>query len=122
MVETYSGYSRNRDLESYLSVFHPDFAGWHYGDASVTSKADRTEGLTWYFENFKAVEYRLEPLAIQALGNAAVVHYKIHQTLEDKDGNRSEDVSQWTDVLVKEKGRWLLVSDHGGGLSSWKSN
>ncbi|GAB5519407.1 MAG: hypothetical protein RhofKO_16580 [Rhodothermales bacterium] len=48
-VEAYSAASQARDLERYLSHWHPQFLGWHSGDDAPTTKADRAEGLTWYF-------------------------------------------------------------------------
>lgn len=116
-VEAYSAASHARDLDRYLSYWHPDFIGWHNGDEAPTDKAARTKGLTWYFANTTPEEFALEPMAIQVLGDVAVVHYKIRQTLRQRDGEAAASVSHWTDVLVNEEGRWLLISDHGGEIA-----
>ena len=115
-VRAYSTASRERDLERYLSYWHPGFLGWHNGDDAPTDKAARIKGLTWYFANTTPEDYTVEPMGVQVFGNAGVVHYKIRQTLRMKDGKRSSGVAHWTDVLVKDNGRWLLISDHGGAI------
>lgn len=115
-VDAYSTASKNRDLATYLSYFHPDFAGWHTGDDAPTDRTNRTKGLAQYFEHSTPLAYALEPLTIQVHGTTAVVHYKIEQTLKWSNGTKSMGTSFWTDVLIKENNRWLLFSDHGGAV------
>jgi len=117
-VESYSDASKDRDLDRYLSHWHPRFLGWHSGDDAPTNKADRAEGLNWYFSQTTPEDYALEPLGMEVVGTTAVVHYRIQQTLRMADGSIAPDVSHWTDVLVKEDGRWWLMSDHGGSIAS----
>ncbi|MEM6647479.1 MAG: VOC family protein [Bacteroidota bacterium] len=116
-VASYSDASKERDLERYLSHWHPRFLGWHSGDDVPTNKADRAEGLNWYFSQTTPEDYALEPLGLEVVGTTAVVHYRIQQTLRMPDGSTAPDVSHWTDVLVKEDGRWWLMSDHGGSVA-----
>ena len=61
----------------------------------------------------------MEPSAIQVVANgaAAIVHYTLRNVLEIKDtGETTSGVAYWTDYLVREGGRWLLISDHGGNV------
>lgn len=118
VVESYSNASQNRDLEAYLSYFHPDFLGWYNGDETPTDKKARVRGLTWYFAHSKPIAYTMTIKGIRALGETAIVHYSIEQTLEWNDGRTSETTSHWTDILVRENGRWYLVSDHGGTVAT----
>jgi ketosteroid isomerase-like protein len=119
VVEDYTEASHQRNLKGYLSHWHPDFVGWHNGDSLPTSRQEREKGLAYYFENAKSVEYSLEPLTVLVVadGTAAIVHYKLRNVLESTaSGKRSSGLSFWTDYLVKENGRWLLISDHGGSV------
>lgn len=119
VVEAYTEASHRRDLEAYLSYWHPEFLGWHNGDAAPTNKEERRRGLERYFATWKSVQYELEPLGVQLLANgeAAIVHFVLRNVLESGDGTRVVGVSHWTDCLTREQGRWLLISDHGGSVS-----
>ena len=119
IVEAYTEASHQRDLNTYLSFWHPDFLGWHNGDSALTNKAQRQRGLDHFFGSTSSLSYELEPLAVMIVadGKAAIVHYVLRSVLENKASLRqSNGVSQWTDYLVKENGRWLLISDHGGNV------
>ncbi len=116
VVEAYTEASHRRDLDAYLSYWHTEFLGWHNGDPAPTNKEQRRRGLQRYFAATKSLGYELEPLGVQVLagGDAAIVHYVLRNVLESHNGERVRGVSHWTDYLVRENGRWLLLSDHGG--------
>ena len=119
VVAAYTEASHQRDLNAYLSFWHPDFLGWHNGDPAPTNKAQRQRGLEHYFGSTSSLSYELEPLAVTRIadGRAAIVHYVLRNVLVNKaNGRKSEGVSYWTDYLVKENGHWLLISDHGGSV------
>jgi len=33
---------------------------------------------------------------------------------KDMDGKQQTEQGRFTDILLKEKGKWLLIGDHGG--------
>ncbi len=117
-VEAYSDASHHRDLQKYLSFWHPDFLGWHNGDDHPTDYEQRSGGLEYYFGVTKSLEYELEPMGIQVIGNrAAIVHYKLRNVIQSvESGKVSLGLSYWTDYLTFENGKWLLISDHGGSV------
>ncbi len=118
-VEAYSEVSHQRDLEKYLCFWHPEFLGWHNGDDKPTNYQQRAKGLRYYFDNTKSLEYKLEPMEIQVIaeGKAAIVHYKLSNVLEIKaTGKQEPGLAYWTDYLVNENGKWLLIGDHGGSV------
>jgi ketosteroid isomerase-like protein len=111
--------SHQRNLEKYLSFWHQDFLGWHNGDSTPTNYQQREKGLQYYFSYTKSLEYELEPMAIQIIadGKAAIVHYKLRNDLQvTTTGKNESGTAYWTDYLVNEGGRWLLISDHGGNV------
>jgi len=119
VVEAYTEASHQRDLTAYLRFWHPAFLGWHIGNSAPTNKAQRQRGIDHYFGSTGSLSYKLEPLAIMMIadGKAAIVHYVLRNVLVNNASLRqSNNVSHWTDYLVKENGHWLLISDHGGSV------
>ncbi len=41
---------------------------------------------------------------------------KIYYTMvkENKEGKKTPESSRWTDILLKQVSKWLLIGDHGG--------
>ncbi len=122
-VESYTEASHQRNLEKYLSFWHPDFLGWHNGDSKPTNHQQRAKGLKYYFDSTTSLEYKLEPKGIQIIadGVAAIVHYELRSVLQIKaSGKKEPGQAYWTDYLVYENGKWLLISDHGGSVPEIK--
>ncbi len=122
-VQAYTKASHQRNLDEYLSFWHPDFVGWYSADDKPTTKPERAKGLRHYFDATKSIEYELEPKAIQLVvgGTSAIVHYEQRSVLEIiATGDKKPGKSYWTDYLVKENGKWLLISDHGGSVPEEK--
>lgn len=51
-------------------------------------------------------------LDITVVGTVAYTHYVNAGTMTDKDGKQQQLVARSTDVLRKEKGKWLIVQEH----------
>lgn len=101
-------------------MMHDSYRGWSY-DSSVPGTKDSTKtGFAHFFPATKAFAYNATPIAILVSGNTAVVHYfiGIHETNEK--GEHESTASRWTDTLIKEGGKWLLLADHGGDVSKLK--
>lgn len=119
VVAAYAEAAHKRDLNAYLSFWHPDFLGWHNGDDSPSDRNARSDALRQYFKATKSLSYSFEPIAVQLLsdGDAAIVHYKLRNVVEVREtGEEIRGNSYWTDYLVHDKNRWLLISDHGGSV------
>ena len=110
----------SKDLEVTQACFHKDYAGWAAGELSTPiNKADRkildrrgleTTDLTFIF---------LKPLDIQLHGNVAVVLYIATGTNKDKaTGKETNFTQRWTDIVLKEGGKWSWIADHGTPLES----
>jgi len=107
-VQTYYKASAAGDWEEYVSNFHPEFYGWHPGFGVPDNYKHRTDALKGHFKNTKTLEYSIKLHAINIHNNVAIVQYT-----NDKTGEKSSGKMDWTDILVKENGKWLLVADHG---------
>jgi uncharacterized protein (TIGR02246 family) len=51
-------------------------------------------------------------LNITVVGSVAYTHYIVDGTMTDKDGQATHMVVRSTDVLRKDKGKWLIVEEH----------
>ncbi len=62
--------------------------------------------------------HELWPLGIVVHGNVAVVHYRYSAGVVNAKGERKEEHGDFTDVLVKENGRWRFLTWRGGQFKS----
>lgn len=110
----------DRDLAATVSYMHDSYRGWNYPASVPGTKESAKNGFSHIFPITKSFGHNATPLAILVHGNVAVVHYVIsfHETNEKGEHETSED--RWTDTLIKENGKWLLLADHGGATSALK--
>lgn len=101
------------------------------GDVSASEKYV-SDGLVWIGPNgmmsdkaslmrdMKSGELKLESATfdeakVRVYGEAAIVTY----ASTDKGTYKGQDISgrtRWTDVFVRQNGRWMLVSSHGSAV------
>ena len=103
------------DVERVLGCFHDDFSGWQYGDTVPRNK----ESIAAFLPLDLAAEtlaYDLRPISIVVFGDFAVVHYASVSATQGADGEEVRQRMIWTDVMLRERGRWHWVADHGGAV------
>ncbi|MCH7876508.1 MAG: nuclear transport factor 2 family protein [Gemmatimonadetes bacterium] len=100
------------DIEAGNACLHEDFSGFAPGDDHLRGKR--------YILAFNAVladqtpeAFALRPLDIQVHGNFAFVHYLYTEAQRDEDGEVEMSTVAWTDLLIKDNGRWYWIGDHG---------
>jgi ketosteroid isomerase-like protein len=103
-----------QDLEALSPCYHDDYVRFRRGAPSTFNKADILDytPLTW--ANEVLVKRYIKPLAIRIVSNVAVIHYYAYALVKDKEGNEINRRQRFTDVWVKEEGRWSKIADHGG--------
>lgn len=47
-------------------------------------------------------------------GNIAFVHYYYDQVVKDAEGKEKSESGRWTDILMKQGDKWVMIGDHGG--------
>ena len=95
-------------------VCHPNLLAWG-NDAPAPRNREQIQ--KWWKRNqetSKDLEVEITPIGIAVQGNTAVAHYYYSQLSEDKDGKRTTEHGRYTDVLIKEEGRWVYFSWSGG--------
>ena len=103
-----------KDIEGWLSYIHDDYCGWHYESAVTQKKSNFVNMANHYFPKFELIFYELTPLEVQILDDVAIVHYYFYFLAKDDEGKEQNSQSRYTDIFIKEGGKWLLISDHGG--------
>ncbi len=97
-----------------MDCFHDDFSGWLYTEPVPRGK-DSFEKVGQYFvETREVVAKELRPIDILVYKNFAVIHYFYIEVLKDGGGDEEYNQGRWTDVMVKEGGKWRWIADHGG--------
>ena len=104
------------ESEKFHDCFHDDFLGWQYPDlVPRTARANR-EFTQVQFETGDTQVQDVRPVGMRVYGNFAVAHYYVQSIARDQNGQDVERRMRWTDVLLKEDGRWYWISDHGGEI------
>jgi hypothetical protein len=107
------------DADEFMGCFHKDFVGWGLGSPVPTSTTDRLKLTADGFENFESDSLLFKPISVIVKGNMAVISYI--QTTKSKNKTTDEveySTQQWTDVCLKEDGKWTWISDHGVDISA----
>ncbi len=116
-VEAYWALYAQGDLEGFMAYFHPDYRGWDYQDALPGTKATGRKFLDYFMKTTKTLVYDITPAAIQIYGNVAFVHY-YYTTIEKELESKAKTISgRWTDILMKQGDKWVMIGDHGGQTS-----
>jgi len=105
------------DLETKTACFHDDFIGWGVDEVEPTNKAYRGNLFAQTLEAYELVSFDLRPLAITLHGNTAILIYEATIGIRSRaTGEETSSVIRWTDVAVREGGRWAWIADHGTAM------
>jgi ketosteroid isomerase-like protein len=102
------------DVTEMLTYYHPDYMGWD-NDAAVPGGKDGIERwMTYYMSTGDMIVHEIRPVHIWVKGNYAFIDYYYAYVVKDKKGEDKFKHGRWTDIFVKENGKWLCIGDHGG--------
>ena len=117
-VESYWQCFAQGDAECFLRHLHDDFSGWTHSHALPRDKGDMAQYLPLGFRTTETLIHDVDPVAIKLYGDFAIVHYYYTRTYGDRLGEIKSDAGKWTDILMKQGDRWLMIADHGGSSVS----
>jgi ketosteroid isomerase-like protein len=101
-------------LDEEMAFYHDGYIGWGPTDAMPVDKPTCRLWLTDLFTSRKTHFISIAPAGMRLFGNVAVACYYYTQVYTDSEGKRRVEQGRWTDVLMKQDGKWLLIADHGG--------
>ena len=113
-VETYWAMDAAGNTEGFMSYFHADYSGWGYANPLPVSKETVRKFVTHSHQTEKTLVQDIQPVAIKVYGNVAFVHYYYHRIQKDAEGKQQDVRGRWTDILMKQGDRWVMIGDHGG--------
>ena len=116
-VETYWDLARKGDIEGVLVYLHNDFSGWNNLSPLPDDRATRVKYIKFYWPKSKSLFSDVQPLAIKIHGNVAIVHYSYTTVSKSGDEKEKTEQGRWTDILLKQGDKWVMIGDHGGATS-----
>ncbi|MEN8192116.1 MAG: nuclear transport factor 2 family protein [Bacteroidota bacterium] len=116
-IETYTKFIMNGDTKKFLDYFHKDYSGWNYYEPLPVNKTDVINELQ-YFQKPEVVSYDIIPIAINIFNDVAIVHYYNSTHYKNAEGKEKIKQGRNTDILLKQKDKWILIGDYGGILKN----
>jgi ketosteroid isomerase-like protein len=113
VVNDYWAVMAKGDIAGFYEYFSPDYLGWDDGSPLPSTRAEAQKWLQYFTQGQKISFYEVKPVGIRVFGDFGYVHYYYTMVIE-KDGKKKVESGRWTDILMKQGGKWLCVGDHGG--------
>jgi len=104
--------SRGRDKDQIRATLHPEYVGW---DMSTQLPHDREAAVGSVTDDSPILQdYRLQPLSVRIYdGRVGVVHYTYTATVLPKDGDAMRVTGKWSEVYLKDRDEWMMISVSG---------
>lgn len=106
--------AKNEDMSWMDTMVHPNLSFWDIDQQSPQNKASLGRWTRYNSSNNTVLEQELFPIAITITGNLAVVHYRYVVARENYKKDRETVSGRYTDILLKEGGKWMFISWAGG--------
>ena len=106
--------AKNEDMSWMDTMVHPNLSYWDIDQQSPQDKASLGRWTRYNSGNNTVLEQELFPIAITITGNLAVVHYRYMVARENYKKDRETVSGRYTDILLKEGGKWMFISWAGG--------
>jgi ketosteroid isomerase-like protein len=106
--------AKDKDLSWIEKMVHPNLSYWDVDQPAPQNKASLTRWNRYSNSTTTVLEQELFPISVTITGNIAVVQYRYSIARENYKKERETVSGRYTDVLVKEGGRWLFVAWAGG--------
>jgi len=106
--------AKEKDLSWVDTMVHPNLSYWDTDQPGPQNKASLARWSRYGSASTTVLEQELFPISIAITGNIAVVHYNYSVASENLKQERETVSGRYTDILVKENGRWLFLAWAGG--------
>lgn len=116
-VLTYTKLIRQGKVDEFLAYFHEEYSGWNNIEPLPADKQSIISELRNDFQLQVREDYKIIPIKIKVLDELAIVHYYLSGSNETDSCNK---IKHYTDVLVKNGNKWVLIADHFGAHKNLK--
>lgn len=107
-------YWRVATAEALMEHIHSEYIGWGTLDPMPVDKPTSRLWMINFFNTRKTHITTIAPAGMKIHSNVAIAQYHYMQLYSDTDGKQKVEHGRWTDVLMKQDGKWVLIADHGG--------
>jgi hypothetical protein len=105
---------KSKDASWIETMVHPNLHYWAAGSPVPQDKASLARWNRYSSAEATVLEQELYPLAATITGNVAVVQYRYQIARENYKKERETVWGHYTDVLIKQDGKWLFIAWEGG--------
>ena len=106
--------AKDKDLSWIDTMVHPSISYWAVDRPAPQNKASLQRWNRYESSNSTVLEREIFPISATITGNVAVVQYTYVVARENAKKERETVTGRYTDVLIKEGGRWLFIAWAGG--------
>ena len=103
-----------KDLTWIDKMVHANVSYWDTEQPAPQNKASLLRWGRYTNANTTVLEQELFPISVTITGNIAVAQYRYSIARENYKKDRATATGRYTDILVKEGGRWLFLAWAGG--------
>lgn len=96
------------------TLVHPNMRFWETGAPMPRDRASLQHWSRYDSETGTTLEQEIFPVSATITGNVAVVQYHYMMARENYKKERETVTGHYTDVLMKEGGKWLFIAWAGG--------
>ena len=116
-VEAYWALDAAGNLDGFMSYFHDNYMGWDMNEPLPMDKVSVRKFVDYEYKTSKTLVYNIKPVAINVVGNVAIVDYYYSRIMKDAEGKDKSREGRWCDIVMKQGDKWVLIGDHGGRTS-----
>jgi len=96
------------------TMVHANLSYWDVDQPGPQNKASLASWSRYSSAASTVLQQELFPISVTITGNLAVAQYRYTVVRENHKQERETVTGRYTDVLVKEGGRWLFIAWAGG--------
>jgi hypothetical protein len=106
--------AKDKDLSWVDKMVHQNLTYWDVDQPAPQNKSSLVRWNRYNTSNATVLEQELFPISITITGNVAVAQYRYSIARENYKKERDTATGRYTDVLIKDGGRWLFLAWAGG--------
>jgi hypothetical protein len=95
-------------------MVHPNMRYWETGQPMPQDRASLTRWNRYTSSSGRVLEQEIFPVAATITGDVAVVQYHYQIARENYKKDRETVTGHYTDILLKENGKWWFIAWAGG--------